>query len=81
MCLYQAFVVAHGIFSLCCGGCLVAAGEILVAACGTYFPDQGSNPCPVDWELRVLATGPAGKSPPDVFNVYALWLEDRQGLC
>ena len=61
-------------------GCFVAAGEILVAACGTYFPDQGSNPCPVDWELRVLATGPAGKSPPDVFNVYALRLEDRQGL-
>ena len=51
-----------------------------MAACGTYFPDQGSNPCPVDWELRVLPTGPAGKSPPDVFNVYALRLEDRQGL-
>ena len=62
-------------------GHLVAAGEILIAACGIWFPDQGSHPCSLDWDLRVLATGPAGKSPPDVFNVHSLWLEDRQGFC
>ena len=33
--------------------------QILVAACG--IPRQGSNPGPLHWELRVLATGPPGK--------------------
>ena len=28
---------------------------------GSYFPDQGSNPCPLHWERRVLTTGPPGK--------------------
>ena len=39
-----------------CAGCLVAA-------CGIYFPDQGSNLGRLHWELQVLATGPPGKSP------------------
>ena len=26
------------------------------------FPDQGSNPCPLQWKCRVLTTGPPGKS-------------------
>ena len=34
------------------------ADEFLVAACGISFPDQGSNPGPLLWECRVLATGP-----------------------
>ena len=29
---------------------------------GSQFPDQGSNPCPLHWENRVLTTGPPGKS-------------------
>jgi len=29
-------------------------------ACGT-FPDQGLNPCPLQWKCRVLNTGPPGK--------------------
>ena len=33
----------------------------LVAACGIWFPDQGSNLGPLHWECRVLATGPPGK--------------------
>ena len=36
---------------------------VLAAACGIQFFDQGSNPGPLHWELRVLATGPPGKSP------------------
>ena len=36
---------------------------ILVAACGIEFPDQGSNPGPLHWECKVLATGLPGKSP------------------
>ena len=36
--------------------------QILVAACGIQFPDQGSNPDPLHWEQGVLATGPPGKS-------------------
>ena len=42
---------------------LVVACEIfLVAARGIQFPDQGSNPGPLHQELRVLPTGPPGKS-------------------
>ena len=26
------------------------------------FPDQGSNPCPLQWQRSVLTSGPAGKS-------------------
>ena len=29
---------------------------------GSLFPDQGSNPCPLQWKFRVLTTGPPGKS-------------------
>ena len=36
--------------------------QVLVAACGIQFPDQGLNPSPLHWELGVLATGPPGKS-------------------
>ena len=36
--------------------------ELLVAACGNQFPDQGWNPGPLPWGLRVLVTGPLGKS-------------------
>ena len=42
---------------------LVVACELLVAACGIYFPNQGLNLGPLHWECRVLATGPPGKSP------------------
>ena len=35
---------------------------VLVAACGLWFPDQGSNLGPLHWEPWVLATGPPGKS-------------------
>ena len=48
-------VVAHRIF-------LVVVCELLVVACGTWFPDQGSNPGPLHWECGVLATGPSGRS-------------------
>ena len=30
---------------------------------GSQFPDQGSNPCLLQWKLRVLTNGPPGKSP------------------
>ena len=33
----------------------------LVAAFGIQLPDQGSNPGPLHWERRVLATGPPRK--------------------
>ena len=42
---------------------LVAACELLIVACGIYFPDQISkNSGPVHWGYRDLATGPLGKS-------------------
>ena len=41
--------------------------EVLVAACGTQFPDQGLNLGPLQWEFRVSATGLPGKFPHQVF--------------
>ena len=41
---------------------LVVAYKLLVVACGNWFPHQGSNPGPLHWEHRVLATGPQGES-------------------
>ena len=29
---------------------------------GSYFPNQGSNPCTLCWKCGVLTTGPPGKS-------------------
>ena len=42
---------------------LVVACKLLVVAWGIQFPNQGSNPGPLHWEHRVLASGPLGKSP------------------
>ena len=42
---------------------------VLVVAYGIQLPDQGWNPGPLHWELRVLATGPPEKS---LFVVYIL---------
>lgn len=49
---------ALGIFSLHCGiqDLLDPACELLVAAGGIQFPDQGSNLGPLLWEHGVLAT-------------------------
>ena len=41
----------------------VTARELLVEVCGIWFPDQESNLGPLNWELRLLTTGPPGKSP------------------
>ena len=38
-------------------GCTVS-----VAACGIWFPDQGPNLAPLQWEHGILATGPLGTS-------------------
>ena len=32
-------------------------------ACGILIPQSGIEPRPLQWEHRVLTTGPAGKSP------------------
>ena len=69
--LCQVLVAALRIFNLRCGmwnlrlwhsGFLAVAFIRLVAACGIWFPAQGSNTGPLHWECRVLATGPPGKS-------------------
>ena len=36
---------------------------------GSYFPDQGSNLCPLQWKYGVLTTGPPGKSHGQVFFI------------
>ena len=40
----------------------VATCELFAAVCGIQFPNQGSNPGPLHWELEVLATGPPRES-------------------
>ena len=35
---------------------------ILIVVCGISVPDKGLNSGPLHWKLRVLATGPPGKS-------------------
>ena len=57
ICLCWVSVVAHGIFDL-----LVEACNVLVAACGIEFLDQGSKLGPLCWEFSVSVTGPPGKS-------------------
>ena len=42
---------------------LAVACELLVAACGISFSDQGSNWVPLHWEHRVLGTRSPRKSP------------------
>ena len=42
--------------------CWVLLEVSLAVACGISSPDQGTNPGPLYWEFRVLATGPPGKS-------------------
>lgn len=42
-------------------GSLVVTWELLVAAHGTWFPDQGADLGPAHWDPGVLASGPLGK--------------------
>ena len=42
---------------------------VLRVACAIHFPDQGSNPGPLHWKHRVLATGSPGKSLHFTFSV------------
>ena len=61
--LAGSLVVAHGLLS-----CSLPVPQLwhansqLQHACGIQFPDQGLNPGPLHWELRVLTTVPPGKS-------------------
>ena len=41
---------------------------VLVAACGIYFPDEGSNPGPLHWEHGVLTAGPPRKSQESIYS-------------
>ena len=48
-------VISCVCFSVCLFGCTAQHA-------GSYFPDQGSNLCPLQSKCRVLTTGPPGKS-------------------
>ena len=72
----QASDVALGIFDLLCGVrdlfffFSAMACEVLVAACGIQFPEQGSSPGPLPWECGVLATEPPGKPQEVEYIIY-----------
>ena len=57
MYLHWIFTVAREVLNLPC-----STQDLLVVACGIEFPDQGLNPCPLNWEYGVLPAGPPGKS-------------------
>ena len=61
---------------------LVVACKLLVATCGIYFPDQGSNQCLLHWESRILATGPPERSSGLMIYLEALckWLQAGKNL-
>ena len=46
---------------------------------GSYFPDQGSNPCPLQWKLGGLITGLPGNSPflPTLWSMLFLTIAGR----
>ena len=48
--------------------------RVLAVVCGIQFPNQGSNPGPQHWEMRVLATGPPGQSLNFIF-LFTLFLK------
>ena len=59
-CLYYLSACFQNIFLAVLGP--VAACKLSVAACGIQIPNQGSNSDPLNWEHRVLVTGPPGRS-------------------
>ena len=64
----QVLVASWGVFVAVCR---------VFAACGIYFPDQGSNSGPLYWKCRILATGTPGKSLSKCFDAHPLlpWKE------
>ena len=44
---------------------------------GPLFPDQGSNPCPLQWKCGVLTTGPPGTRVPEDFSFGKAFLTPR----
>ena len=49
---------------------------IFLWSCRSWFPNQGLNPYPLYWKLRVLNTGPPGKS--QVMPTFNLYQFDRK---
>ena len=47
----------------------------------SWFPNKGLNPCPLHWELRVLTTGPSGKSPTLFFGGFAGGSDSEEFAC
>ena len=59
--IYPAYLLAF-FYSFCFNIYLfIWLCQVLVAACGILFPDQGLNLGPLHWEHGVLATGPPRK--------------------
>ena len=76
--IIHIYLLIKNIFTWLCQFLVVALGSSfrhagsLVAASGIQLPDQPSDPGPLHWDCRVLATGPPGK--PHVSYVTFLFL-------
>ena len=53
---------------------VVVSRELLVVACGIWFPDKGLNKESLHWKCRVLAPRPPGKSPKPLLLIKTLIL-------
>ena len=43
---------------------------------GSYFPDQGSNPCPLQWKCNILTTGQPGKALSPISLIIVMPVDD-----
>ena len=57
---FYLFIWLHWVLFVVCG---IFSGSMQTLSCGMWdpLPYQGSNPCPLHWECRLLATGPPRK--------------------
>ena len=65
--MFYFFLIFY-LFILAALGISCLVRDLLVVACGIYFPDQGLNLGPLHWKHGVLTAGPPGKSPLHVLD-------------
>ena len=66
--------------SRCVGSVVVAHGPSCSTACG-IFPDQGSNPCPLHWQVDSQPLRHQGSPVCLAFKIYFLFMKSFYVLC
>ena len=78
--IYQYFISFYGLifhWTFIFNYLLICLFVCLFCAPGSMrnFPNQGWNPCPLQWKCRVLTTGPPGKSSLRVYTTIYLSIQ------